>query len=178
MIFITLYDINWILLFFNFKICFFTRFKFCFSIVYLWKHLLHFLLEIFPRFYNASYNMFTSLNVIVRTCIIWYRVCLQTKRMPKATPEASLDSSMEHLIEQDDHLYTKDEVSSNKNLSNLKSTLTFEDSLNVATKMMVKSFEELNNTSSTPGGGGESSFADQQHPRQELVLSAVNLTNK
>ena len=90
--------------------------------------------------------------------------------MPKATPEASLDSSLEHLIEQDDHLYTKDEVSSNKNLSNLKSTLTFEDSLNVATKMMVKSFEELNNTSSTPGGDS----ADQY--RQELVLSAVNLT--
>ncbi|XP_025207598.1 uncharacterized protein LOC112603302 isoform X1 [Melanaphis sacchari] len=94
----------------------------------------------------------------------------QTKRMPKATPEASLDSSMEHLIEQDDHLYTKDEVSSNKNLSNLKSTLTFEDSLNVATKMMVKSFEELNNTSSTPS----TDSADQHH--QELVLSAVNLT--
>lgn len=91
--------------------------------------------------------------------------------MPKATPEASLDSSMEHLIEQDDHLYTKDEVSSNKNLSNLKSTLTFEDSLNVATKMMVKSFEELNNTSSTPGGGD----SIDQH-QQELVLSAANLT--
>jgi len=90
--------------------------------------------------------------------------------MPKATPEASLDSSMEHLIEQDDHLYTKDEVSSNKNLSNLKSTLTFEDSLNVATKMMVKSFEELNNTSSMPGDD-----STDQH-RQELVLSAVNLT--
>lgn len=90
--------------------------------------------------------------------------------MPKATPEASLDSSMEHLIEQDDHLYTKDEVSSNKNLSNLKSTLTFEDSLNVATKMMVKSFEELNNTSSMAGCDS----TDQ--PRQELVLSAVNLT--
>ncbi|KAL4131853.1 hypothetical protein QTP88_009097 [Uroleucon formosanum] len=97
-------------------------------------------------------------------------VCQQAKRMPKATPEASLDSSMEHLIEQDDHLYTKDEVSSNKNLSNLKSTLTFEDSLNVATKMMVKSFEELNNTSSMAG----SDSTDQ--PRQELVLSAVNLT--
>ncbi|KAF0767095.1 Uncharacterized protein FWK35_00022061 [Aphis craccivora] len=95
----------------------------------------------------------------------------QAKRMPKATPEASLDSSMEHLIEQDDHLYTKDEVSSNRNLSNLKSTLTFEDSLNVATKMMVKSFEELNNTSSTPGADS----ADQ-HQQQELVLSAVNLT--
>lgn len=90
--------------------------------------------------------------------------------MPKATPEASLDSSMEHLIEQDDHLYTKDEVSSNKNLSNLKSTLTFEDSLNVATKMMVKSFEELNNTYSMPGGDST------DHHRQELVLSAVNLT--
>uniref|UniRef100_A0A2S2PVM2 Uncharacterized protein n=1 Tax=Sipha flava TaxID=143950 RepID=A0A2S2PVM2_9HEMI len=98
-------------------------------------------------------------------------VCQQVKRMPKATPEASLDSSMEHLIEQDDHLYTKDEVSSNRNLFNLKSTLTFEDSLNVATKMMVKSFEELNNTSSTPAGGDPD---QQQQP--ELVLSAVNLT--
>lgn len=94
--------------------------------------------------------------------------------LPKATPEASLDSSMEHLIEQDDHLYTKDEVSSNRNLSNLKSTLTFEDSLNVATKMMVKSFEELNtpNTSSTLGDPSV-----DQH-RQELVLSAVNLQTK
>lgn len=93
--------------------------------------------------------------------------------MLKATPEASLDSSLEHLIEQDDHLYTKDEVSSNRNLSNLKSTLTFEDSLNVASKMMVKSFEELNtaNTSSTAGEP-----ADQR--QQELVLSAVNLQNK
>lgn len=93
--------------------------------------------------------------------------------MPKATPEASLDSSMEHLIEQDDHLYTKDELSSNKNLSNLKSTLTFEDSLNVATKMMVKSFEELNNTSSTPNAG---SSADLQPHQAELVLNPVNLT--
>lgn len=98
----------------------------------------------------------------------------QAKMLPKATPEASLDSSMEHLIEQDNHLYTKDEVSSNRNLSSLKSTLTFEDSLNVATKMMVKSFEELNtpNTSSTP------SDSSADHRRQELVLSAVNLQPK
>lgn len=88
------------------------------------------------------------------------------KRIAKATPEASLDSSMEHLIEQDEHLYTKDEVSSNRNLSNLKSTLTFEDSLNVAAKMMVKSFEELNTANcAAPGDRGQ----------QELVLSAVNL---
>ncbi|VVC35727.1 Hypothetical protein CINCED_3A007978 [Cinara cedri] len=95
----------------------------------------------------------------------------QTKTMPKATPEASLDSSMEHLIEQDDHLYTKDEVSSNRNLSNLKSTLTFEDSLNVATKMMVKSFEELNNASPA-----DDHRTPPPPPRQqELVLNPVNL---
>lgn len=89
------------------------------------------------------------------------------KKISKATPEASLDSSMEHLIEQDEHLYTKDEVSSNRNLSNLKSTLTFEDSLNVAAKMMVKSFEELNTAANCAAPG--------DRVRQELVLSAVNL---
>lgn len=107
-------------------------------------------------------------------------VVLQTKKLPKATPEASLDSSMEHLIEQDDHLYTKDEVSSNKNLSNLKSTLTFEDSLNVATKMMVKSFEELNTNTSSASGGGSSAAAaaaDRRPLRQELVLNAMDLTS-
>jgi len=91
--------------------------------------------------------------------------------MPKASPEASLDSSLEHLIEQDDHLYTKDEVSSNKNLSNLKSTLTFEDSLNVATKMMVKSFEELHTANAC------ATSATDHRCQRELVLNATDLTN-
>lgn len=97
--------------------------------------------------------------------------------MPKATPEASLDSSLEHLIEQDDHLYTKDEVSSNRNLSNLKSTLTFESSLNVATtEMMVKSFEELNNTTTTSSSAPEPFGPVAANQPTELVLSAMNLT--
>ncbi|XP_050419981.1 uncharacterized protein LOC126832955 isoform X2 [Adelges cooleyi] len=92
---------------------------------------------------------------------------------PMATPEASLESSLEHLIEEDDHLYTKDEMDSKKNLSSLKSTITFEDSLNVGTEMMVKSFEELHDTSSLPGGSGGGGPATVDP--QELVLSAANL---